>query len=110
MQCKRLLLGDSGHITIISPKEAPDISPDFGGSQDMLLQKSYDALVRSKFRFLRYGEVTKLLMIENDDDIDLTPTDSYYFVVDWKEVQSIRRNLGLKRFDLHTTVGFSELD
>lgn len=110
VQRKRFLRGDSHHITIISPREAPDLLPEFGGSHKALLRTCYDALAGSKFRILGVGKATKLLMDENDDGIDVCPADAYYVVVEWEEAQTLRQELRLNKCDLHITLGFSDRD
>lgn len=104
------LSGFIHHITIISPREASDLSPEFGCSQEALLQKCCDAIVWSKFCISGVRKVTKLFMNENDDGIDLIPTYAYHVFVKWKEDQNLRCDLGLNRFHLKITLGVSERD
>lgn len=111
VQRKRSLRGETHHVTIISPRELPDVMDKYNNDEQTLLQICHDSLSSSTFRAHGVGSATKFIMNETTGNgATLDETTAYFVVVEWEQAQVLRRQLGLDPCDFHITLGFSDRD
>ena len=86
------------HITVVTPPEMKEILDRHGWNWETLHTKINGAPVEGKPRYVCLGKQEK-----GDNAV-------YYIVVEWGEVNEIRRKMGLQAKDLHVTLGFRQED
>ena len=86
------------HITILSPDEMRMLMDRHGWTWEVLHTKLNGAPIHGSPKYLCLGKAEK------------ESNAVYYIVVEWPDLQDIRRKMGFDPKDLHITLGFREGD